>query len=229
MHVIPDKTLDLVAPLNSDHFQGVGHRPGPLKEFARKLADWRESMLMCRALQLAGQPNCILDLPCGAGKFWPLLMKKANRIVVGADHSGKQLAAAKSSYPEYSPEKIRILQTSAFDIDLPDCAVDCVMSLRLFPQIAEAEHRLMLLREFHRVSRDSVILALWVDGNYKAWRRQRLAVREKARGETGHRQRFVVGKDQIEREFEETGFDLLGHYDRVPFHDMWRIYVLRKR
>jgi len=184
---------------------------------------------MGQALQLAGQPNSILDLPCGVGRFWPMLTKKSNRIVIGADHSGKRLAAAQASFPEIFPEKIRILQTSAFDIDLPDCAVDCVMSLRLFPQVEEAEHRLMLLREFHRVSRDSVILSLWVDGNYKAWRRERGDVQVKGRGETSHRRRFVVSKHQIEKEFGEVGFALLGHYDRLPFHDMWRTYVLRKR
>jgi len=74
------------------------------------------------------------------------------------------------------------------------------------------------------VTRDTVIVSLWVDGNYKAWRRNRL---EKRRG--AGENRFVVRREQIESEFREAGFQILGHRDFLPGYAMWRTYVLRKR
>jgi cyclopropane fatty-acyl-phospholipid synthase-like methyltransferase len=31
----------------------------------------------------------VLDLPCGAGRFWPLLAEKPNRVIIGADNSSR--------------------------------------------------------------------------------------------------------------------------------------------
>ncbi len=71
-------------------------------------------------------------------------------------------------------KRVRPLQTSAFDIDLPDNAVDSIFCMRLLHHIGDPAHRLAILREFQRVTRDSVIISLWVDGNFKAWKRKRL-------------------------------------------------------
>lgn len=51
------------------------------------------------------------------------------------------------------------LAPSAFEIALPDNAVDGIFCMRLLHRIGEAEHRLAILREFERVTRDSVILS----------------------------------------------------------------------
>ncbi len=40
---------------------------------ARRLSHARDEQLARRALTLAGEPGLVLDLPCGAGRFWPLL------------------------------------------------------------------------------------------------------------------------------------------------------------
>ena len=44
---------------------------------ARRLSDWRDRQLARQALQLAGEPGLVLDLPRGAGRFWPLLAERA--------------------------------------------------------------------------------------------------------------------------------------------------------
>ena len=88
----------------------------------------------------------------------------------------------------------------------------------------------MILREFHRVTRDTVILSLWVDGNYKAWKRRQLEQRRAKEGQAGQNQnRFVVRRADIESEFEQAGFRILGHKDFFPGYAMWRTYVLRKK
>ena len=120
-------------------------------------------------------------------------------------------------------------RTSAFAIDLTANAVDCIFCIRLLHHIEQPEHRLAILREFHRVSRDTVILSLWVDGNYKAWKRKRLEQRRAAEGRAEQNQnRFVVARDVIENEFRQAGFKIIDQQDFLPGYAMWRTYVLRK-
>src|SRR5437868_8243050 len=101
--------------------------------------------------------------------------------------------------------------------------------MRLFHHIADSARRLEILREFHRVSRDTVIISLWVDGNFKSWRRKRLEQRRRLATPGQVRgNRFLVGRDQIEAEFRESGFNIVKHHDFIPGYAMWRVYVLRK-
>lgn len=195
---------------------------------ARRLSHRREEQMLRKALDLAGQPNSVLDLPCGAGRFWPLLCEKPNRLIIAADNSPDMLKVAWETAPESLKTNIKCLQTSAFAIDLPECAVDCIFCVRLLHHVGRAEDRAVMLREFHRVTRDTVILSLWVDGNYKAWRRRMLERKRERRGDRGPQNRFVIPRSQIESEFRTAGFKILGHFDFFPFYQMWRFYVLRR-
>lgn len=197
---------------------------------ARRVSHWRDVQLARRALKLAGEPRRVLDLPCGAGRFWPMLCELPERVVLAADNSADMLTTARAAQPSEVVARILSFQTSAFAIDLDANAVDCVFCIRLLHHIELPEHRLAILREFYRVSRDTVILSLWVDGNYKAWKRHRLEAARAARGRPAQNQnRFVVARPVIEEEFRQAGFRVLAHLDFLPGYAMWRSYVLRKR
>ena len=196
---------------------------------ARRLSHQRDEQLARRALALAGEPGLVLDLPSGAGRFWPLLAEKANRVIIGADNSKAMIETACAAQPPEVVARVRPLQTSAFAIDLPDNSVDSIFCMRLFHHIGEAAHRKTILSEFQRVSRDSVILSLWVDGNFKAWRRKKLEQRRSAKTEQDNYQnRFVLPADTVEEEFKAAGFRIQERLDFLPFYAMWRVYVLRK-
>ena len=140
------------------------------------------------------------------------------------------LSTATVAQPADVVKRVRPLQTSAFAIDLPDNAVDCIFSMRLLHHIGQAEHRMALLREFQRVSRDSVIISLWVDGNFKAWKRKRMERKRQAEvGQEGYQNRFVLPAATVEEEFRQAGFRVQEHLDFFPLYAMWRVYVLRKR
>jgi len=95
--------------------------------------------------------------------------------------------------------------------------------------IGESSHRVAMLREFHRVSRDSVILSLWVDGNFKAWKRQRSERNRAKRGEAPkYQNRFLLPVNTVEAEFAKAGFRIQERLDFLPLYAMWRVYVLRK-
>lgn len=196
---------------------------------ASKLSHWRDVQVARKALQMAGNPDVVLDLPCGAGRFWPMLAEQKNRMIIGADNSENMIAVATQAQPTDVVGRVRPLRTSAFDIDLPDDAVDSVFCMRLMHHIGDPAHRMQMLREFHRVARSTVIVSLWVDGNYKAWRRQKLETRRIQRGKaTGYRNRFVLPAKQIESEFLQAGFSIVDSLDFMPFYAMWRFYILRK-
>jgi hypothetical protein len=99
--------------------------------------------------------------------------------------------------------------------------------MRLLHHIGDAGHRLAMLRELHRVTRETLVVSLWVEGNYKSWRRKRLEAR-KRRVPGGYQNRFVIERAVIESEFRQAGFNLVGYFDFLPGYAMWRIYVLRK-
>lgn len=196
---------------------------------ARRVSHWRDVQVARHALKLADEPNLVLDLPCGAGRFWPMLSEQPNRVILAADNSADMLATAKAAQPADVVARVRTFQTSAFAIDLSDNAVDCIFCIRLLHHIESAEHRLAILREFHRVSRDSLIVSLWVDGNYKAWKRSRLEqrrIREGRAPQTANR--FVIPRTVIESEFRQAGFAIIGHQDFLPGYALWRTYTLRK-
>jgi ubiquinone/menaquinone biosynthesis C-methylase UbiE len=130
---------------------------------ARRLSNWRDMQLARNALEDAGNPNLVLDLPCGAGRFWPLLAEAPNRVILAADNSADMLTTAMAGQPADIVERVKTFQTSAFDIDLGDNAVDSIFCMRLIHHVAEHEHRLAMLRELCRVTRDTVIISLWVD------------------------------------------------------------------
>ncbi|MFJ4142223.1 class I SAM-dependent methyltransferase [Pseudomonas sp. NPDC089734] len=195
----------------------------------RKLSHYRDEQLARKALNLAGDPGLVLDLPCGAGRFWPLLAEKSNRSIIGADNSADMLRTACEAQPEHVVKRVQPLQTSAFAINLPDNAVDSIFCMRLLHHVGQAEHRMSLLREFHRVTRDSVIVSLWVDGNFKAWKRKRLEqYRQQRNGAESYQNRFVLPVTTVEAEFENAGFRVQERMDFLPFYAMWRVYLLRK-
>ena len=197
---------------------------------ARQLSHKRDEQLARGALALAGEPVLVLDLPCGAGRFWPLLSEKPNRVIIGADNSESMLKVATVAQPAEVVKRVRPLHTSAFDIDLPDNAVDSIFCMRLMHHIGDPAHRLAILKEFQRVTRDSVIISLWVDGNFKAWKRKRAEARRRKKGEQeGYQNRFVLPAATVEAEFEQAGFRVQESLDFMPLYAMWRVYVLRKR
>ncbi|HAO26419.1 MAG TPA: SAM-dependent methyltransferase, partial [Methylophaga sp.] len=100
-----------------------------------------------------------------------------------------------------------------------------IFCIRLLHHIGQSEDRLKLLKEFHRVSKSTVIVSLWVDGNFKAWRRKKL---ESNRANRDYQNRFVIPKNIIEKEFTQAGFRIKAHLDFLPKYAMWRTYILEK-
>lgn len=223
----PPVKLEFSEKYDSEHAQRYFFKHQ--QTLARKLSHYRDEQMARQALDDAGEPGLVLDLPCGAGRFWPLLAEKPNRIIIGADNSSDILKTAMAFQPSDIISRVKPLQTSAFDIDLPDSSVDSIFCMRLLHHIGESPRRLEMLKEFHRVTRETVILSLWVDGNFKSWKRKRQELKRKARGENSEYQnRFVISRTVVEEDFKRSGFEIVSKSDFIPLYAMWRVYVLNK-
>jgi len=218
---VPD--LEFSGKYTHEHARAYFHKH--TDGFWRNMSNWREISIARKALKMAGHPQTILDLPAGTGRFWSMLAEDEARILYGADYNQSMLNVAQEVRSQQDVRRFEIFQASAFDIPRPDNYVECIFSMRLLHHVGEREDRLKMLREFHRVTSDTVVLSLWVDGNHKARRRSR---QERRGAKDAYQNRFVQTRDEIEVEMNEAGFEIVDHVDFLKYYSMWRIYVLRK-
>ena len=219
----PDKTkLEFSEKYNEDHARYYFEKHE--QEFWRRLSNWRDHQVCARALRIAGNPKSILDMPCGTGRFWDLLVKDPDCKLWASDNSQDMINAGLKFRPAEIASRFETFQGSAFDLPVEDNFVESVFCIRLMHHIGEHEDRLKLLAELARVSSGSIIISLWVDGNLTAWKRKR---REAKRGKKGYQNRFVIPQTVIEDEFRESGLAIEARLDFIKYYAMWRTYVLK--
>ncbi|MAE75371.1 MAG: hypothetical protein CMJ85_00690 [Planctomycetes bacterium] len=180
------------------------------KSWTRRLSAWRERALVDRAVKEAlgllpdvlRAPNSpvLLDLPCGAGRFAPLLVKHANTYV-GADHSPHMLAICR----EVVGDRIaHFQQADARDMPFDDGAFDIACCLRLIHHFRNADEQRQILREFRRVVRGPLVLT-WLDASTpKQW----VHAQRRALSHVDNR-RTVLTRGDLEALAGECGWELV--------------------
>ncbi len=193
----------------------------------RVLSNWREHAMARKALAMAGEPLSVLDLPCGTGRFWGLLAEKPGRTIHVADNSQEMIDVGLGMRPPEIRKRIVDAKCcSAFDTGFPNNYVDCVFCFRLMHHIEKSEDRISMLKEFARISSRSIIVSLWVDGNYRAYRHEAHRARKARNRETLQANRFVIRRQDIEADFSKAGLSVVGHVDFLKYWEKWRTYVL---
>ena len=199
--------------------------------FWRQLSTWREVGMARKALVIAGRPRSVFDLPCGTGRFWPMLAEDKGRKIFVGDNSKSMIDAGLEMRPPAVTARIEeSFQCSAFETGLPDNFVECVFSIRLMHHIDKSEDRIRMLKEFARISSGTVIVSLWVDGNFRAYR-HRINEERKVlkRGENRAVDRYLLKRSEIESDIAAAGLDIVDHVDFIKYWDKWRTYVLSVR
>jgi ubiquinone/menaquinone biosynthesis C-methylase UbiE len=217
------KVLEFQKKYDVDHSLEYFHKHK--RGLRRTLSNWNEQRMLSKALAMAGDPASVLDIPCGAGRFWALLARRPDRRLMAADYSQNMIDTARQFQPAHIANRFECFQTSAFDIRQADNAVESIVCMRLLHHIGDPTDRATMLGEFHRVASDSVLVSCWIEGNLQARRRKRL---EAQRQKRGYQNRFVFAKPAIEAEMRAAGFAIIGHVDMLPGISMWRTYVLQK-
>lgn len=115
----------------------------------------------------------VVDCPCGIGRWWPVLERRASRIH-GIDLSPAMLEEARARIPA-AEVPIEVSLGDAEKLDLSDSAADVVFSHALTKHLPmPLQHQ--VLAEFARVSREWVICSFSILGHlsYEFWRRRNL-------------------------------------------------------
>ena len=106
--------------------------------FRRKITTWREISIAKKALKIAGNPTSVLDLPCGAGRFWKMLAKAPRAWLFAADLSEDMLEVAETYQEPEIVNRFQLFQSAAFDIKMSDNSVDNILCLRLLHHISDS-------------------------------------------------------------------------------------------
>lgn len=135
---------------------------------------WRREQTAVRELVSCIEAgSAVADIPCGIGRWWPVLATRASRIV-GIDISPAMLERAESrARTSTIPTELRHGEAEA--IPLGDLSVDYVFSFALTKHLP-LRSQMRVLSEFARVSRIGVIstFSIVTSSNYEMWRRRRL-------------------------------------------------------
>lgn len=141
---------------------------------------------------------------------------------MAADNSQGMLEVAEENrLAPTIPEQL--IESSAFEIALPEKSVDFAACMRFYHHLARPEDRCTLLAELKRVSRHYVALSLWVDGNLQGNRRLR---KPQPPVVAGYGRRRCRRRDELEAEFAANGLRIVNYYDVWPRLSMWRLYLL---
>lgn len=139
----PSIELEFARRYDQEHARVCGEpRPAGL---GARLTLWRTARLVRHALKVAGEPGLILDVACGAGRYWPVLAEHGNRVILAADPSQEMLQHAQTHHPASLMKRVKTFHSSAFDIGLSANAVDSIICMQLFAHVARGEDRLALL------------------------------------------------------------------------------------
>jgi SAM-dependent methyltransferase len=189
------------------------HKRGGFFGFSNKL----EQHMAVKALRLAGNPQIVMDLPCGAGRFWGTLLNNKVQKIIGVDQSEGMIRVCKEMTASSHLKHIELFQGDVKKIPLADKSVDSVFCMRLLHHIDVKSYREEIYKEFQRVSKGTVCISYWVDGNIKSTINLRRP----------HKNQNYMSRQVLEQEFREAGFEIIGHVDMLPLYSPWRTYVLR--
>jgi SAM-dependent methyltransferase len=142
-------------PSAADRYAGLYQTPAGRRRHFREEG--------CIAKGLAGVPkgSRVLDLPCGAGRMYPLL-KRLGYQVTEADGSPSMLEYARRNaekFPHNHTDEFVI--ADAFHTPFEDGQFDAVVCNRLIHHFPEPQVRQQLLRELGRISRGPIVISFF--------------------------------------------------------------------
>ncbi len=108
-------------------------------------------------LRLAGTDSCVVDIPCGNGRFFDIF--SAARELIMIDYSTNMLQALEEKHGKGNG--IRLIQADIGELPLPDSSVDLCFCMRLFHHMKTDAIRLAALGELSRITRKYVGLSFY--------------------------------------------------------------------
>ncbi len=181
---------------------------------ARRVSNYAERKMIRRALARVHRErtfSSVLDCPSGTGRFLPVI-RDFDASLITMDTSASMLREGQAYFDSF-PVSPTAIAGSAFELPLADNAVDVVLCSRLLHHIPERAQRVKILREFARVARVGVVFSFFDAQSFRAWRRQRKALRK---GRSGGRHAML--RSECDEESREAGLQPAGMTALLRYH-----------
>ncbi|MGH7177301.1 MAG: class I SAM-dependent methyltransferase [Tepidisphaeraceae bacterium] len=135
--------------------------------------DRREQACIERALESVPRGARVLDLPCGAGRLAPMLVRMGFDLTE-ADNSPHMVEQAQSAWRQTCADEAQDESGVKFEVrdvmrtGYPDGAFDAVICNRLLHHFVESSTRVAALRELARITRGALIVSFFNSFAYDA-------------------------------------------------------------
>lgn len=149
-------------------------------------------------LDLVGTDSCIVDVPCGNGRFFDVF--SAARKLILADYSENMLCALQAKHGKR--ENVRHVRADICELPLDDDSADLCFCMRLFHHMKTDEIRLKALGELRRITRKYVALSFYNKSCLRYYYRRALGKKIRGNYVTGsHMMRLAcqAGLECVER------------------------------
>lgn len=143
----------------------------------RRLSNRRELSIVSKALKRAGTSGRVLDVPCGAGRLTPTLLRQAEHVTC-VDLSASMVDEARDALSAFG-ERVGFTVASADALPFDDGAFDTAVCHRLVHHMETADERAGVFRELARVARRAVICSFSDDSTWKARSQRRRGVKRR--------------------------------------------------
>jgi ubiquinone/menaquinone biosynthesis C-methylase UbiE len=154
------------AEITLESARGYEQRRFAGKRRGRRL-DRLEKDFAAHLFQRIGPGACVLDIPCGNGRFFPIF-SNAKQLTM-ADYSPHMLQACQERFGK--PEQVTYIQADISSIPLSDRCVDLCFCMRLFHHMKNDEVRSSALRELTRVSKKYVALSFYNKNRFRYYKK----------------------------------------------------------
>ena len=129
----------------------------------------REERCVCRSLRKLPAESRVLDLPCGAGRFFPLLLDMGFRVTA-ADTSPHMLEQARRELEtlHHPADRVDFSVADALSSGFDDDAFDGVLCNRLLHHFRESQTRRAALVELRRICRGPIVVSFFCNWSWDA-------------------------------------------------------------
>ncbi len=173
------------------------------KKFAQKLHN------------MVGSDSCIVDIPCGNGRFFTIFSKARKLIMI--DYSADMLRAAKERFE--IGENVQMLQGDISNLSLDNDIADLCFCMRLFHHMKTDEVRLDSLKELSRISKRYVALSFYNKNCLRFFRRKML--RKKIRG-------YYITFNHLVNLAKQVGLEPVERFPKLNFIEQQCLVTFRK-
>jgi SAM-dependent methyltransferase len=168
-----------------------------------------------RMLDMVGLESCIVDVPCGTGRFYNVFSKAKKLIMI--DRDPNMLKVLSERY--VAAENVQLAEGDITSLPLEDNTADLCFCIRLLHHIDSQDIVLNVLKELTRVSRKYVAFSFY---NQNCWRYYSRKMR--GRKITGYYYSF----DLINKLAKELGLELIQKKPKINLLEQQCLVLFKK-